>query len=111
MGHRIKNIQDDQITASSYMENKKPWNGRLNNPFSSWIPSDTTNVSKHWIQIDFLHSVPIVGILTQGDEEMSRIGKARAHVTSFQIAFRNNETSLKFIKEKGRAKVSKGTFS
>ena len=92
------------------MENKKPWHGRLNNPFSSWIPSDTTTVSGHWIQIDFLHSVPIVGILTQGDEEKSR-RPVLAHVTSFHIAFGSNETSLKFIKEKGRAKVSEPTFS
>ena len=108
LGYFIANIHDDQITASSFMANRPPWEGRLNNPYSSWIPSNTTTDSEHWIQIDFLHSVSIIGILIQGGGNIYYQDESKPYVTSFQIAFGNNETSLELINENGTTKVCKG---
>ena len=94
-------IRDDQITASSYMENNPPWDGRLDMHESSWMASNTATDSEHWIQIDFLQSVSIIGILIQGGGKYGR----QPYVTSFQIAFGNNETLLELYHEKGRTKV------
>ena len=89
------------MTASSYLKSRPPWHGRLDHESSNWTPNLQSN-SEHWIQIDFVETIPIIGILIQGG------GASRsAHVKSFHIASGNETTSLELIREAGRALVSK----
>ncbi|XP_072046674.1 lactadherin-like [Amphiura filiformis] len=68
LGMEDESISDSQITASDYLQFNPNWAprfGRLNNPNGYlWL----TNVDdpNPWIQVDFLSSVNVTGIITQG---------------------------------------------
>ncbi|GFN75363.1 sco-spondin [Plakobranchus ocellatus] len=64
-------IPDDQLSASSSASLQTDASaGRLNNQYSSWIPSSSS--IDQWHQVDFLVPVELSGILTQGSPRSDR---------------------------------------
>ncbi|GFS03915.1 mucin 5AC, oligomeric mucus/gel-forming [Elysia marginata] len=64
-------IPDYQLSASSSATSQTAAAaGRLNNQYSSWVPS-SSNVDQ-WHQVDFLAPVEVAGVLTQGSPKSDR---------------------------------------
>ncbi len=88
-------IKDDQITASSHVSNSLPQYARLNNG-SFWKGSDA---GYSWLQVDFLSTVAITKIQTQGGGGF--------WITHLSVMTGRDENSLVPIMESGSEKVSK----
>ncbi|XP_072046489.1 uncharacterized protein [Amphiura filiformis] len=98
-------IENSQITASSYRSRSRtfdPWRARLNNPteLRYWRPASDA-ISNSWIQVDFLDTVIVTGIETQGSGDEN---KAKRWVTTFQVQI-GNETSKTYITDGSNPKV------
>ncbi|XP_072017506.1 uncharacterized protein [Amphiura filiformis] len=84
-------IEDNQMTASSFWTGSNPWKGRLHNTY--WWASSSQQTS--WLQVDFLTSVLIKGIQTQGT------GHDTIHqwVTRLTVSTGSDVNTLKSIEE------------
>ena len=98
-----RSIDDSQITASSYVNGHKPHLARLNNQGSNyWAPEVSGLPLNAWIQVDFLTSVELYGIKTQG----FRVHTHYAFVSVFEIQTGESDEPLMFIEESGNPKVT-----
>ena len=65
LGMENRNVKDDQITASNYLKNHAPYEGRLNiNGGRGWQAKYTRKIE--YLQIDFERELNITGVATQG---------------------------------------------
>ncbi|XP_015760737.1 PREDICTED: uncharacterized protein LOC107339904 [Acropora digitifera] len=66
LGMENRKVKNDQITASNYLKNYEPYEGRLNiNGGRGW-QAEYTRKKKEYLQIDFKREVNITGVATQG---------------------------------------------
>ncbi|XP_072043967.1 uncharacterized protein [Amphiura filiformis] len=93
LGMEDGTIQDDQITASSYYTNGKtnyyPWKARLNGN-SYWRPP-ASMLHDLWIQVDFVETVVIKGLESQGS------GLASRWIKNLQVQIKNSGSTWKYI--------------
>ena len=103
LGMESGDIEDDQITASSFFSDYagyQPWKGRLNN--NGFWSTELDVPTDPWIQVDLLQQTLVTGIITQG-------GLSRHYedwVTTLQIQYGyKSEDTLMYILENGQPKV------
>ena len=92
-----RDIQDYQITASSYYAGAgglQAWKGRLKNN-SYWASSGVSE--NNWIQVDLLRSTVVAGIITQGSALVYQ-----EWTTALQIQYGDSQDSLKYILKNGQ---------
>ena len=96
-----QSISDSQITASSYdvLNEYKPHLARLNNQGSDFWSASVANPSNPWIQVDFLTSVELHGIQTQGSFYSHPVIRFEEFVTKLNIQTGDSEDSLTFIED------------
>ncbi|XP_072017482.1 lactadherin-like [Amphiura filiformis] len=87
-------IDDRQMTASSSYGNRSPWEGRLHNN-NFWASSTIRTDIDHWLQVDFLTSIVISGIQTQGTGYVA----IQQWVTRLTVSTGSDETVLTPIEE------------
>ena len=116
-----RSIEDSQITASSYFtvdspsHSYKPHLARLNNEGSDCWGTADTHPSDPWIQVDFIDSVELYGIQTQGfyfiGSNSPYSPSSYVWVKMLQVQTGDSENSLTFIKDgSGSSKVNTTQF-
>ena len=98
-------IQDSQITASSEWDvGHEARNARLNLQASSgirtggWVAGQ--NILNQWLQVDFIKTVTLVKVATQGRMD------ADQWVTSFSLSYSMDGNVFKVYQQSGSDKVS-----
>ncbi|XP_072023253.1 uncharacterized protein, partial [Amphiura filiformis] len=87
-------VRDGQITSGSeFYTDHPPHEARLHRA-NNWSTKEV-NPSDPWIQVDFLDTVTITGLLTQG----SAYDKHDEWVTMLQMQYGDTDNSLEFIME------------
>ena len=105
-----RSIEDSQITASSYFIVTSPSHtyyphlGRLNNEGNDCWGTAETNPTDPWIQVDFIDSVELYGIQTQGlfypgSDSPPTPGGYYVWVEMLQVQTGDSEDSLTFIED------------
>ncbi|XP_038060495.1 retinoschisin-like [Patiria miniata] len=92
LGMEDGRIPDERITASSFWQNRAdhaPPRARLNiqGYAAAWCNEETTDNISPWIQVDFVDTVTITGLITQGR------GDNDQRVTEYQVTYSDDGQS------------------
>ena len=89
-----KTIAKWQITASSHFRNYEPWQARLRSG-RSWA-TKTQSPSSPWIQVQFMNSVVITGMQTQGGEYWNE-SRYDNWVKTLHVEYEKDHTGWSYI--------------
>ncbi|KAM5221720.1 coagulation factor VIII [Ctenodactylus gundi] len=108
LGMESKSISDAQVTASSYFTNMfatwSPAQARLHlqGRTNAWRPQ--INNQKEWLQVDFLKTMKVTGVITQGVKSLL----TSMFVREFHISSSQDGLHWTFVFQNGKAKVFQG---
>lgn len=112
-GMKSGEIADDQIQVSSFWDQDvnpskanghHPSHARLDEPGHGWAPL-SNDALLHWIGVDFREPRTIQGIILQGRHLLRD-----DWVTSYKVLYGDDESSLKYISERGSEMVFPGAW-
>ncbi|CAB4007248.1 Hypothetical predicted protein, partial [Paramuricea clavata] len=99
LGMENGEIEDSQITSSSFIPGMEPSKGRLN-AGTAWVASSRN--SNQWIQVCVNESVVFTAIATQG------IGDEYSRVTSYAVSYSSDGETFQVYTVTGTRKVFPG---
>ena len=103
LGMENGNVRKDQITASNYIKNYEPYEGRLNiNGGRGWQAEYTR--AKEYLQIYFKRAVNITGVATQGQSTSNWF------VKQYKLSTSDDGNNWIEYTENGTSQVRKITF-
>jgi hypothetical protein len=97
LGMENGEIEDSQITSSSFIPTMEPSKGRLNAVGTTWTAASTN--SNQWIQVCFHESVVFTEIATQGN------GDGYSRVTSYAVSYSSDGETIQVYTATGTQKV------